>query len=507
MRSVAGRRLVERLLYASSMAFRPVPVVVLLLLLTAPRAEAEQPPEALIAAMEVDTGLVVAGSVDTAASNATMFDVKASLGVISPYNAPTMALMSTGNVNNIEALEDYDYPGSGPDTSAGDHATLAFQLEVPAWANSFSFEFYFLSREYPEWVGSKYNDTFELNLVSDAYTGQVVFDAFGNPMTVNNALFNVTDPAQLTGTGFDQDGGTGWVTTIAPCSGGETMHMEFEIYDVADGVWDSAVLLDNFQFSETEPPEDGPWTGDDTPDVPIEMAFLSPKEGDLDGGYTVMIHGSGFDQDTDVFINDVPHGDVTVGTGGETLTVEDWPSSDAEGPVDITVRKGLEEVTLLDGFTYWDESGGSVPPRVTAVMPSEAHPSGGTALTVRGVGFDEDAVVIFRSYDEDGEASEVDGEEVEVHDLGGGNQEIYVNTPEHDSGWADLVVINADGLEADPPYPFLFTGDATVPTDGNNNGRPGGCASIGQAGGSGALALLVLMAIVGDVRTREGSRS
>jgi hypothetical protein len=66
-----------------------------------------------------------------------MFDVRATLGVISSWNAPTMGLLSTGNVNNIEALEDYDYPGSGPDSSAGDYVTLGVDLDVPSFANSF----------------------------------------------------------------------------------------------------------------------------------------------------------------------------------------------------------------------------------------------------------------------------------------------------------------------------------------------------------------------------------
>ena len=492
------------------MTTKTLPALGLLLVLLVPSmAAAEQSIEAVMAAAEIDMGMVIESSIDTQGSSPTMFDVRSSLGVISPYNAPTFGLLSTGNVNNIEQLEDYDYPGSGGDTSAGDRAAFSFDIEVPEYANSFSFNFYFLSREYPEWVGSKYNDTFEVHLQSEAYQGQIVFDAFGNPVTVNNALFTVVNPADLVGTGFDQDGGTGWVTTIAPCQGGETMHMEFEIYDVADGVWDSAVLLDNFQFSETEPPEDGPWTGDDTPDVPIELAFLSPKEGDISGEYEVRVHGSGFDQDTDVYIDGVPvdGDDVTVGTGGETLIIERWPAAEEEGPVDIKVCKGLEEVELAAGFTYWDESGGSVPPRVTAVMPSEAHPSGGTALTVRGVGFDDEATVVFRTYSEDGDVSEVPGDDVEVHDLEGGNQEIYVNTPEHDSGWADLVVINSDGLEADPPYPFLFTGDAVVPSGGDNTGRNNCTASIGERSPSGVLALLALLGIVAAVRIREGSRS
>jgi len=471
-------------------------------------AAAEQPIEAVMAAMELDMGIVPSASIDTQGSSATMFDVRSSLGVISPYNAPTFGFMSTGNVNNVEALEDYDYPGSGPDTSAGDRAAFSFDIEVPEYANSFSFNFFFLSREYPEWVGSAYNDTFEVHLVSNAYNGQIVFDAFGNEVTVNNALFSVVDAASLAGTGFDADGGTGWVTTIAPCEGGETMHIEFEIYDVADGVWDSAVAMDNFQFSEDDPPNDGPWTGDDTPDVPIEVAFLSPKEGDIAGGYDVIVHGSGFDSATSVEIDGVTHDPnaLTLGTGGETLIVEGWPASDSEGSVDIVIRKGLEQVALTNGFTYWDESGGSVPPRVTAVIPGEAQPDAPTQLRIRGVGLSSDAVVVFRTANDEGEITDTEATDVTVNPIDGG-QEILATTPVTSGGWADLIIINDDGLglESDPAYPFLFTEDAAAPpvTGPGSGGRT--CTADVGGGASAPLSVLFgLFVVAGLARRRDG---
>jgi hypothetical protein len=141
-----------------------------------------------------------------------------------------------------------------------------------------------LSREYPEWVGSAYNDTFEVHLTSDAWSGQIVFDSFGSPMTVNNAFFTVVAPASLAGTGFDADGGTGWLTVVAPCVGGETIHLSFEIYDVADGVWDSAVLLDGFEFSADPAPDGGPWTGgDDDDDVTDDDATDGDDDDDPTG--------------------------------------------------------------------------------------------------------------------------------------------------------------------------------------------------------------------------------
>jgi hypothetical protein len=312
--------------------------------------------------MDVDMSLVEPGSIATPGgsgawqgpSNQTMFDVRDVLGVVSPYNAPSMALLFTGNVDTITNYtgqfgDDHDYLDDGGQT--GDYATLTFTLDVPIYANSFSFNFNFLSREFPEWVGSAFNDTFEVFLTGDAYTGQIVFDAFGNPVTVNNALFETYDSSLLQGTGFceddssamftpctdtngdgtinqsdgscDCDGSTGWVTTIAPCSPGTQITLSFEIYDVADGVWDSGVLLDNFAFSEQEVP-DGPWTGDDTPDEPLMLAYASPKEGDLDGGIEVTLNGANFSHDTSVYWDGVlvDTADTVVETGGNRLRIE-----------------------------------------------------------------------------------------------------------------------------------------------------------------------------------------
>jgi len=463
-------------------------------------------PQDLVAAMDIPSNLIV-GGVSTPNSSSTMFDVRSSLGPFSAQNAPTTALLSTGNVDNITSLQDYDYPGSGVDTSAGDHATLQFDIQVPQYANSFSFNFNFLSREYPEWVGQAYNDTFEVWLDSQSYQGQIVFDAFGNPVTVNNALFAVTNPADLVGTGFDQDGATGWVTTIAPCTGGETMTVSFEIYDVADGVWDSAVMIDNFQFAEDPPPGDGPWTGDDTPENPISVYFVSPKEGDLDGGNSVTLYGVNFTPDVTVFLGGTPVTDISLGSGGDSLTLNNIPSADSAGasgggPVDIVITRGTEEVILGDGYTYWDQAGGDVPPRVTQVIPSSAQPDAETLIRVRGVGFLQDAIVSFVGEDEDGEPVVMEGQVDVIQDLETG-VEIQVYTPEMPAGWTEIIVENPNGLLSDPGYPFQFSTDATAPPADTGGGSRGGrsCSTVSSGAAPGFLFLL--LAGAGLVRRRQ----
>ncbi len=91
----------------------------------------------------------------------------------------------------------------------------------------------------------------------------ISFDALGNAVSVNNAFFSVCAPggcytcpsgtAEFAGTGLQGGvgGGSDWLTTTAPVVPGETLTMEFVIFDVGDALWDSSVLLDDFQWSVT----------------------------------------------------------------------------------------------------------------------------------------------------------------------------------------------------------------------------------------------------------------
>jgi hypothetical protein len=44
-------------------------------------------------------------------------------------------------------------------------------------------------------------------------------------------------------------GGTGWLKMAGNVKGGETMEIRFAIWDTGDGVWDSLVLLDDWEWS------------------------------------------------------------------------------------------------------------------------------------------------------------------------------------------------------------------------------------------------------------------
>ena len=155
-----------------------------------------------------------------------------------------------------------------------DYSDLTIKLRVPQDAHSFSFDFVYLTSEYPEFRCTPYNDTFVAMLTSEQYVGNVSFDAAGNTIQVNTALFVETDPAQLAGTGYDASAGgtscfslggrpgcfippagpcivggsTGWLTTNSPVTPGETIDLTFAIFDEGDMILDSTVLLDNFRW-------------------------------------------------------------------------------------------------------------------------------------------------------------------------------------------------------------------------------------------------------------------
>ena len=183
-------------------------------------------------------------------------------------HAPPMGYMGTGIFDTLTSCEDEDLPPTGED---GDTIRIEVQLTPPAGMNGFRFYAYFLSREYPEWINSSYNDSFTVVQNSSAFNGNIALDTNGSVIEVDSNLFVVIDQAQLTGTGFDCSGGgggTGWLQILSPATEGESFTLTFTIGDAGDGIYDSGVFLDSFQWIDNAPPT--PCTahlGDDSCDV------------------------------------------------------------------------------------------------------------------------------------------------------------------------------------------------------------------------------------------------
>jgi hypothetical protein len=169
-------------------------------------------------------------------------------------------------------------------TTVNDVIDVKLQIKAPANAKGLSFDFDFWSGEWPDYECSDYNDSFIAYLSAPGFNkgtpDNMSFDGNGNPLSVNNNFFQVCTPSvetgcsgnktgtsvcklgpdELAGTGFSDPqqaycsqtstsgGATSWLTSQAPIGPGDTLTIEFIIWDTGDWQYDSSVLIDNFTW-------------------------------------------------------------------------------------------------------------------------------------------------------------------------------------------------------------------------------------------------------------------
>jgi len=182
----------------------------------------------------------------------------APLGMSFPTQGPTFAILSTGDA----ALADRDnLEGNlsttlgGLDTNEGmDITRVHFRIKAPPKARCASFDFAFLSEEFPEFVGSKFNDSFTAQLNDPTYIvdalsntvtapGNFAFDTTGQPIEVNSPF------GWSAGTGTTYDGETPLLRATTPVTPRSTFDLYMSVADLGDSAWDSAVFLDNWSWS------------------------------------------------------------------------------------------------------------------------------------------------------------------------------------------------------------------------------------------------------------------
>jgi hypothetical protein len=202
-------------------------------------------------------------------------------------DAPADWLMANGDAfpNPAGCLEPWD-------TDAHDPIMLTLRIRVPTNARSFRVKTQFFSAEYPEWVCSEFNDFFVALVDSTSAENPgdkniAIYDDDGTTWPVGVNLVMVADGlftqcqngmvgcasdfstdydgclgiALLEGTGFDaaddacdpgQDivgGGTGWLSMSGNVTPGEVMELRLAIWDTSGHIFDSLVLLDDWQWS------------------------------------------------------------------------------------------------------------------------------------------------------------------------------------------------------------------------------------------------------------------
>jgi hypothetical protein len=142
---------------------------------------------------------------------------------------------------------------SNDEATICDVAQVRITLTAPEDAQSFSFDFRFFSAEYPNYIGSDFNDTFyailEATSTNDGQPTNISFDARGEAIEINNNYFaNPFHPCSEAGSGFARNGSTCWLRTSWPIEGGETFTLTFSVHDEGDAIFSSTALLDHFTF-------------------------------------------------------------------------------------------------------------------------------------------------------------------------------------------------------------------------------------------------------------------
>lgn len=194
---------------------------------------------------------------------------------------------------NMGKLPNPEGCGEAVVNEANDPIMLKLRIRAPTNANSFSVKMNFFSAEYPEWVCSIYNDFFVALLDSGSPDnpedtniaiyddGDVNWPVGVNLVRVADGLFTqcengvvgcapdipesnyagCSEAGSLAGTGFDDPdpsgcgqgkpvgGGTGWLTMRGNIVPGEIFEVRFAVWDAGGHIFDSLVMLDDFEWS------------------------------------------------------------------------------------------------------------------------------------------------------------------------------------------------------------------------------------------------------------------
>ncbi len=348
-----------------------------------------------LAILANESWLVSSSYTDTDPSGHRQATVLSSLGIMSPTHGSTFALISSGIAGAVPVTTNQENPGDergswfegGKYGYPRDQATLTMDLQVPEFMHYLYYDVQFFSTEYPEWVGTEYNDKLTITVDSPLMgSSEYIID-------INSGYF-VLESDGIPGTGFDVFARSGnpesvdWVDTtyrnpgidagasdLIPI-GGEThpvapheqITVTIDVHDTGDNIMDSAAFIDNLVFSGYAKTE-----------------IIARKTAqDLNGGdvecndtikYTVTIsntgtadqHNNGGNEFEDVIPQNATYaeGTATATSGTVNYNVAEnkitWNGAvDAESSVSltfkVTVDSSLSNGSLISnqGTVYWD---------------------------------------------------------------------------------------------------------------------------------------------------------
>jgi hypothetical protein len=183
----------------------------------------------------------------------------ADLGHSFPSEGDSFAILSTGKAadadlpNNTSGLS--TELGGLNNSQGNDMVQLRLDLAVPSGMNCATFDFGYYSEEFPDYVGGIFNDTFtaEFGGTQIIINGNDVsaplnfaYDTQNNIISVNT-VFGVAPDTATT-----YNGGTSLLRAQTPVTAGSNAVIVFTVQDLGDSIYDSAVFLDNFFWSNDD---------------------------------------------------------------------------------------------------------------------------------------------------------------------------------------------------------------------------------------------------------------
>jgi hypothetical protein len=164
--------------------------------------------------------------------------------------------------------------------------------------------------------------------------------------------------------------------------------------------------------------------------INLTLSSISPTSGRILGGTTIVLKGGAFKTGIKVSFGGT---ESTAVSFTNSTQIQAVTPAHAPGKVDVTVTNpdpDTKTATLAGAFTYLP------PPTVTSVSPSSGPSAGGTAVTITGSDFQQNATVAFGG---------VEATPVTVASA----TQIQTHTPVHPSGTVDIVVTNPTDGQSD----------------------------------------------------------
>lgn len=271
--------------------------------------------------LPADSTVTVTGSTDMLALS------DSSLAGFGTEVSPSFLILSSGIADEVTLPNTGGSQGTdiGDSGVTDDTVMVAFSFIVPEGFSSFSFSFSFLSEEYPEFVGSSFNDFFSVTVNGT----EVLTDTNDNPISVNNDFFS--DDLIPAGTFFD--GQTPPLQITTEVTAGEQIDLVMSLGDVGDGIYDSAGFIGDFTFSTPQivyVDFDGGFVDFDAPFWRLftEDGFTLPGSGLSESDQVAILEAVNqiYSEFNIEFVDEQPvSGDfATIVVGGEVDDLPDW---------------------------------------------------------------------------------------------------------------------------------------------------------------------------------------